>query len=351
MNEINSLSKIEEGRNYRIDLLRMILVVFVIMGHMIEPLIDNALYKTIYLSIYLFHIPLFVGISGFLTPENGSGRIRSIMPILVPLIVFTGLYELYEILNTGHLSKYPLIVVPYWILWYLYSLICWRLLFPKVIKLRYPVVVTLVLSLLAGFIPLIGYGFGLSRTFYFFPFFLMGYYHRISNRAPLKIWPQSIFLNLLILMGIIFTMYHCRNMNEEWLYGSYSYSHFSSQLWKGPFIRLGVYLLSFAMSLSITSLMLRLPNRESPLSRLGVNTLYAYIWHGFVIKIAVDNNIISGIGEWHPLVGILMCGVISLLTALILTSGIVKKISKCLLFIPVSRLFSLVKKCVMFKEM
>jgi len=46
-----------------IDLFKGTLILLVILGHMIPEAIDDSLWRTI---IYSFHMPLFIGISGFL---------------------------------------------------------------------------------------------------------------------------------------------------------------------------------------------------------------------------------------------------------------------------------------------
>lgn len=315
----------------------MVLVVLVIMGHIIEPLIEEPLCKSLYLFIYLFHMPLFVGISGFLTSESLSSRklLNHFSSLVIPLAVFTFLYELYEVITTGHLSKYLLVIVPHWILWYLYSLICWRLLFPLVSRWRFPVVITLFVALIAGTVPQVGYGLGLSRTLYFFPFFLVG--NMVRKGGVVNWWPKGKLFNVLVLLGVILLVSFNKEINEEWFYGSYGYGHFSLEWWRGVGFRLMTYLLSFGISLSIAALVKHVPNRESALTRRGRSTLYAYIWHGFIIKLLVDSSAIPLIGTLNPLAGIVICAATALFSALLLTSGFVKRVTKKLLFSPVEK--------------
>ncbi len=60
-------------RDLSIDNVRLVLIILVALGHIIEPLIGNhAFFKTVYLFIYLFHIPLFVAISGYVASSRPS---------------------------------------------------------------------------------------------------------------------------------------------------------------------------------------------------------------------------------------------------------------------------------------
>ena len=55
-------------RYYLLDNLKVILIFFVVFGHVIEYYInDNSILMTLYIFIYIFHMPLFIFISGYLS--------------------------------------------------------------------------------------------------------------------------------------------------------------------------------------------------------------------------------------------------------------------------------------------
>ena len=57
-----------KNRNYLLDNLKVVLIFFVVFGHVIEYYIkDNSVLRTIYIFIYIFHMPLFVFVSGYLS--------------------------------------------------------------------------------------------------------------------------------------------------------------------------------------------------------------------------------------------------------------------------------------------
>ena len=96
--------------------LKLFLIWLVIFGHLIEPDIGTSpgLYE-LYRLIYLFHMPLFVFLSGlFLRDSQGCIRqLRRMLPIyLICQIIAVALGQ-----TRWH--------TPWWILWYLLSLCCW----------------------------------------------------------------------------------------------------------------------------------------------------------------------------------------------------------------------------------
>ncbi len=324
-------------RNHSIDNVRLFLIMLVVLGHIIEPLIGNhVLFKTVYLFIYLFHIPLLVAISGYVASSNPSKekQNKSIITFTSIIIVFTILFELFEFFLNGHFSKYIFGVVPYWILWYLYSLLFWRLLHPLVQRLPYPIITMTIVALLAGFFAPIGYVLGLSRTIYFFPFYLIGHSlkatprHMFSEKFSSK-WVQ--FLLLLLLIGVT---YLCRNMNAEWLFGSYAYSHFAVPLWQGPIVRGSIYIVSAISSIVFFKLVADMNQR---LAHLGRNTLYAYLWHGFIIKALVALGIIAAIGELHPVFGFTLSIVVAVALTTTLSAAPIVSVTNRFLLDPLQR--------------
>ena len=127
-------------RNKRFDEAKGILILLVVFGHLIEPQISNSLpVRRVYEFIYLFHMPAFVFISGYLFKIESETRthcVRIIQNLVMPLVMFEAIYEGYTILTTGRPSVYFLDFAPYWTLWYLLSLIFWSIALPLVQTLR-----------------------------------------------------------------------------------------------------------------------------------------------------------------------------------------------------------------------
>ena len=161
-------------RDLYFDSMKFVLITFVIIGHTLESfgsIETNRLALTTYFSIYTFHMPLFVFISGYFTSNNRLKTFESIIRILLIFIVF----QFIRLLLSGEWS-FANIIIPQWTLWYLLSLLFWKfgvLLLPSQLsKVKTAVVIffSFLLSFFANFIPL-ELELSFQRTFNFFPFF------------------------------------------------------------------------------------------------------------------------------------------------------------------------------------
>lgn len=270
-------------RNQKLDNIKFLLIFFVVFGHLIELQIgESHLFNSIYTLVYSFHIPLFVMLAGFSTVKsNGNVVDRSgITNLFCTFLVFTFLYETAGYLLTGNLSNYIKNLRPHWILWFLVSLICWKLVSPLFLRIRYPITISVIVSILVGFIPQINYSLGLSRTIYFFPFFVIGLTLAKSSAANFKL--QGVLsIAPLITLGVIFvTLANFQPISYQWFYGSRPYNFFDVEYLIAPIIRLSAYCVSLALCVSI---LLLIPNTKYKFTYIGQRTLYVFLWHGFLV--------------------------------------------------------------------
>lgn len=111
------------------DSLKFFLIFIVIYGHMIETCVnDSPFNQTMYNFIYLFHMPLFVLISGrFSQIKNRRKYLWGMLSIFETYIVFQFLRCLKPIIFQGSLPSFTDILIPKGILWYLVCILLWRL--------------------------------------------------------------------------------------------------------------------------------------------------------------------------------------------------------------------------------
>jgi fucose 4-O-acetylase-like acetyltransferase len=149
-------------RNYLLDNAKITLIFLVVFGHSLELVTNSPVLKTVYLLIYSFHIPMFVLISGMLTKTELTKKVLfgQVSSLLIPLLVFEVLYELLEFARYDTLSHYTLNLQPYWMLWFLWSLFFWKLLLPVLCCFRFPVIISLIIGVGAGYCSQTGYYLG-----------------------------------------------------------------------------------------------------------------------------------------------------------------------------------------------
>lgn len=270
-------------RNAYFDNARVLLIFLVVFGHMIQPFRDSSTeLNTLYMWMYTFHMPAFIFLAGFFA--KGSGNKKYILnlakKLLVPYLVFQVIYTIFYFF-IGKSGWETSMFYPHWSLWFLFSLFSWHMLLYWFKKL--PPMISMVIAtqigLIVGYFGEIGHTFSLSRTFVFFPFFLLGYFLTEKNVMWLK--QRAVKMVALVVMVVAaVAIYYAPDFNSGWLLASKSYSELGSPEY-GGLGRLLVYLTSAIMAMSVLAWV---PKKKGMLTYIGTRTLYVYLLHGFFIQ-------------------------------------------------------------------
>ncbi len=326
-----------KSRNYLFDNAKFLAIILVVYGHLIEPLIkNNEIIKAVYMMIYSIHMPIFVLISGMFASINLSDNrlLKLITSTLIPLFAFTFIYELANLIVFKRISSYSLGLQPYWILWFLFSLFFWKLSLPKILNFRFPIMLSVAISIGAGYVDSIGYFLGISRTLYFFPFFIIGYklYHSELSIEKLAKYPKLIYITIILSNFVL--IYYLKDMPHQWLYGSLSYQRLENTSIYAGMIRLSLYGVSFVSSIALLSL---IPNKKYLFSSLGDKSLFVYIWHGFFIKLFIGTGIIIWVGELSGALPLITLFILALLVTLILSMNFISQYTRQLILDPLRK--------------
>ncbi|SDK16788.1 acyltransferase family protein [Sediminibacillus albus] len=265
------------------DNAKFLLIFLVVFGHLIQPLkTDSAAVNVIYHWIYIFHMPAFIFLSGFFAKGSGSKGyiVKLSKKLLLPYMIFQVFYTVYYFfIGKGDWMTAPF--YPHWSLWFLFSLFCWHLLLHLFSKLS-PVKgisAAVMTGLLVGYFDTIGHSFSLSRTFVFFPFFLLGYWITKEKVMQLRTHlVKGVGLLIMVSAAVIISFYP--DFSTDWLLGSKSYTAMGAPVFGGVF-RLLVYLSALLMSVSVLAW---IPRVSGIWTEFGKRTLYVYLLHGFFIQ-------------------------------------------------------------------
>ena len=301
------------SRNYRFDNIKFILITLVVFGHFLE-LINGQATDNLYRTIYLFHIPAFIFITGYFAKFNPAKIIRT---LILPYVILQLLYLPYNSLFILEKDTFTLqFTKPYWLLWYLMTVAFYYLLIPffetnNRQKQLMIVAASIIVSLLAGLDENIGYFLSLSRFFSFLPFFLAGHYLAKTDKPDKTSSKKGIsfLLPLIASIGVIFSIVYIINspLRYQVLYGSYSYEAMTY----GPDIK---FLLTIFAGCWIILLLYIVPNRKIPrLSYIGKNTFCIFVLHGFFIKLADKYNLFQYSETKNLLLATLLTGVLLIL--------------------------------------
>lgn len=272
-------------RLYKFDNIKTILIFLVVFGHLLELTKGCEL---LYLTIYSFHMPLFMFVTGYFARFD---RKHIICQMVCPYLIFQILYTFFEIYVLGSQKLTLTFVRPYWILWYLFAIIVYYLLIPffdvKSKKGRILILAASVIAaLLSGYDTKLGYTFAGARIFSFMPFFIAGFYMRreqMLNRlicakvdAKYRTW---VWCTAFIVIAGIVLLLSQGVITGNMLYGSCSY--------KLAHYNVGLKLLIIIIAcIWIAIFFALIPNRNVPfLSQTGRYTMPVFLLHGFVVKL------------------------------------------------------------------
>ncbi len=268
------------SRDYLLDNLKFILITLVVFGHFIQPHIDQSVaLKAVFFCIYSFHMPLFIFISGYFSKsQNTLSYKKNVSAILLPYILFSILWSLQVSIRNKHLS-FDIFIPPFH-LWYLLSLFTWRVLLPYVQTLKFPIIFTVMLSLIVGLSPSIGWEMSLSRTITLFPFFILGSKcsPTILHRIHTKKYFALVGFILLITLGYCVARFSLFNWSI--FFWAQSYKEAGHSYMGGFALRSIAILLAIGIGLALIVLT---PVKKVFFTSLGSRTMLVFILHGFFV--------------------------------------------------------------------
>jgi fucose 4-O-acetylase-like acetyltransferase len=258
-------------RDDRIDSVKYWLIVLVITGHVFQCFKGIPTCKLMWDWIYLFHMPLFIFISGYFSQKKSKKVLKTIIWKLVePLII----YQIIGLFFIVHSFTVIDIITPCWVLWYLLSLIYWRLMLQiipeKVLnKPKFILSIALCISVLAGFLPFNDI-LAIQKTLSFLPFFFLGYYMRGKNLFLPEKYKLLCLLFLILSFAIpLFYSQYLGSLTHDISYVCYN----------DAIRRLLVFCLSIPVSLAFINVCINRPW----IARQGQLTMQYYIYHAVVL--------------------------------------------------------------------
>jgi fucose 4-O-acetylase-like acetyltransferase len=315
-----------KARNAYYDNAKFLLIFFVVFGHFIQSYIDDdKIIYGLYVTIYTFHMPAFILISGFFAKGfHKEGYLKKIAKkLIIPYLIFQGIYTIYYyfINEQREIALDPL--HPQWSLWFLISLFFWNVLLFLFTKWK-PVIalsIAVLLGVIVGYFNEINDFLSLSRTFVFFPFFLLGYY--IKKESFEKIRASKFrYLSIFILAIIFIVMYNLPDFNYKWLFGSKPYAELDAAGLDGGTIRLVVYGVTLMATLSFLALV---PRKKYFFTKWGTSSVYVYLLHGFFVKYFRNSELVDVFKDTEQ---IIVFFIVSLLLIAFLSSNLIRKIAQ-----------------------
>ena len=197
---------------------------------------------------------------------------------------------------------------PAWTLWFLQTLLYWRLALPWLAALRHPLTVSVVAALVAGYLPFLGLDWSGSRTVAFPPFFLLGWRLRqgaFDNvlRAP---WSRPAALGVLAATGVSAWLIR-RQVDLEALKMRGPYG--TGGPFEDPWAWTGRAVVLLAGGVVLLSFVRLVPARRLPfVTYLGAGGFFMYLLHPFFIRPVQAARAVDWVDTVPEQVGLLLAG-------------------------------------------
>ena len=261
-------------RDERIDAVKFWLIFLVITVHVImrKEFSESSACVVLWNWSNFFVMPLFVFISGYLSRKKAKNNFwTSGLKMAEPLILF-------QIIALIFYVKHPLsvrsVLIPWYMLWYMLSLIYWRCILQaipdKILKHKKAMLATVFcISLLAGYLPF-NRTLSLQRTLAFMPFFFLGYYMKGRNLfLPDKYKPLCVVFLAMVLAVLFFYPHRITYLLNATPYKSIY----------GALIRMAAFAVTIPMALAFMSVC----HKGSWFARQGRMSAQYYIYHALLI--------------------------------------------------------------------
>ena len=253
-------------RKINIDNLKGILIFLVVFGHALYSYkyVNNITNLKIVNFIYIFHMPLFMMISGYLTSKNVTKD--KIIKLLLLFLFMNFSFTIYDYIYN---NEFNFFLINY-SSWYVLLMAIYRLIFTVKLKriiekhVKISIFITFLLAIIIGFI---NTNIIILRFFEYLLFYLIGYILSTKNIKYNK------YISLIIIFIILIIYLVLSNIPLDLsFYMGYPYNNIIEL-----YIRVFTYLLNIILFILLLN---NITNKKVPLlTKFGRNSLYIYAFH------------------------------------------------------------------------
>lgn len=241
-------------------------------------------------------MPLFIIISGYFYRPNKFDRVIQLLAVFLIWQVINGVFSKLiqdrELVSLHADSRMLDLFDPYWTMWFLLGIIVWTIITPYVLRLRYPLLITIALAVWVSYVNDVPSWFSFRKLVNFYPYFLIGYLLKDKNIIPTlalkaKTWKQPVrWASLISIIAFLaFMVFFTKNNWDTaitFMRDSYSYFHWSFV--KGAAVQIAIYGLVTIVSVS---LMLVIPQERKLIffNKIGIYSIFIYLVHTNIVRV------------------------------------------------------------------
>lgn len=280
------------------DNLKGILIILVVCGHLCERYIDDSnLLRHLWIIVYSFHMPLFIFVNGYFARKSSKPAEKKSLKMLKYYLLMQALFVFGDWLIREKEFQISILSDPSYCCWYLLFLV-YAYLFMKFLpkgsnEVFKWLIISIALSLLAGFDTSIGHAYGVGRTFYFLPYFILGALWADTGQT-IKPSRTKWIVCVILAVAAVFALWQLGD--ADWFNRSVFSGHKSYEALypEHELFALVNKATAYAAAILSSYIVLNLiPRRKTVFCLFGRHTLLIYLVHIFVFP--MEFYLISGI--------------------------------------------------------
>lgn len=272
---------VKNDRLVFLDNIKAILIILMVFGHLLILYLRDSggeQYQVLWIFIYCFHMPSFLFISGYLEKNRKGNGSQSTFKLLIYYILMC--IMVYAIRNGAGIETDFSLLYPPFAAWFLLVLFIFKLFLPMLQEMRHVIVLSLIVALASGLIDDLGMFLSLQRAAAFSVFFVMGYFvpvemvNKLVSMRPL----MKYLLGAACFSSIAVVAFYvaAQDITLEVFFNKLPYSAYFDNEYMGLVARALFICTSIA---GIAGLLLMIPDRKSPFTYLGENSIGIYFFH------------------------------------------------------------------------
>ncbi|MEU9100642.1 acyltransferase family protein [Streptomyces sp. NPDC048361] len=268
------------------DNAKFLLIVLVALGHSWEAVItpDTPGLRALHNLVYCFHMPAFILLSGYFSRSFTArpDQIRRLLGgVLLPYLIFETIYSLvYHWVRGTELAITP--TSPTYLCWFLIALFVWRITTPIWHAVRHALPIAVVVSLAAGTTAVSG-ELALCRVLMFLPWFVLGLRLRPEHFARLRTRAVRVIALPVFAGAFALAYWLSPNPSDEWLSSDADTAVLQVSLVRYLLLKVALFAVT---ALLVAAFLALVPGRRTWITGFGAVTLYPYLLHGLLVRIA-----------------------------------------------------------------
>ncbi len=274
------------GRDPYYDNLKGLLIILVVVCHFLGGCLvkDDVILRSFVLFVYFFHMPLFIFVSGYFSKNVDKCRATAFSDLFLVFIIAQIFWVIFKYLTNGSVYYIEHFLDPGYALWYIVSLFFWRLFLKDIIKLRFALGISFLISPLIMFLSGSEMTLAINKTVGFLIFFLLGYYASAETIGKIRRFPKYVALPLLFLIFAGVTVLLKKGLISYGIFKGVLMHTKTIDSFADVWLGLGAYYGAILLALLCGVLVLAaIPGKKTLLGAVGQDTLPLYLSHTYFL--------------------------------------------------------------------